>query len=369
MLRSALIIGSILVVLSCLAKTALPCSTFVIPNDGKPVFGRNYDWMVERGLVIVNQRNVSKTGMSLENPPTWVSKYGSVTFNQFGREIPLGGMNEAGLVVEVMWLSESAYPPPDERSAVSVLQWVQYQLDVCATVDEVLATDGHLRVESDGSSPVHYLIADRSGHVATVEYLAGRMIVHTGKDLPFPALTNTNYASSLAYLKLHKNFGGKGEIQRRPTSLDRFTCAADMVRKYDAATGRPAVDYAFEILNTVAQGKSTKWSIVYDIAEGRVHFRTHSVSDIRFIDLEKLDFSCGSTVKISDLMAPATGDLTARLVDYELSLNRDLILDVFSRVPFLKDTPKELLEQLAAYPQSMQCTGEKATGTVPGKAK
>jgi penicillin V acylase-like amidase (Ntn superfamily) len=43
------------------------------------------------------------------NPAKWVSRYGSVTFNQYGCENPTGGMNEAGLVVEQMWLDESAY--------------------------------------------------------------------------------------------------------------------------------------------------------------------------------------------------------------------------------------------------------------------
>ena len=154
------LLASGLLTLVVVDTPASACSTFCIPNNGKPVFGRNYDWMVEDGYVIINQRNRVKTGDSDDNPPTWVSKYGSVTFNQYGRELPCGGMNEAGLVVENMWLRESAYPPPDDRPAVSVLQWLQYQLDTCATVDEVLATDTRLRVETN-ESPQHYLIADR----------------------------------------------------------------------------------------------------------------------------------------------------------------------------------------------------------------
>jgi penicillin V acylase-like amidase (Ntn superfamily) len=30
-----------------------------------------------------------------------------VTFNQYGRNFPSGGMNEAGLVIELMWLEGS----------------------------------------------------------------------------------------------------------------------------------------------------------------------------------------------------------------------------------------------------------------------
>ncbi len=359
------LLASVLLAVVVADTPATACSTFCIPNDGKPVFGRNYDWMVEDGYVIINQRNRVKTGASEDNPPTWVSKYGSVTFNQFGRGFPCGGMNEAGLVVEMMMLRESAYPPSDDRPAVGVLQWIQYQLDMCATVDEVLATDGRLRVESDGAAPVHYLIADRSGRVATVEYLAGKMIAHTGKDLPVPVLTNSNYASSLAYLKLHKDFGGKGEIQRRPKSLDRFTCAADMVRRFDPASGRPAVDYAFEILNTVAQGKSTKWSIVYELAAGRIHFRTHSARQIRTIDLTRLDFGCAEPVMVANMITTPAGDLSGNLTQYSYEQNREQIFSVCRRVPFLKNTPDDVLIEWAQYPDSMHCRAAETAGAKP----
>ena len=46
---------------------------------------------------------------------TWTAQYGSITFNQYGRELPTGGINEAGLVVESMALSEARYPEPDHR--------------------------------------------------------------------------------------------------------------------------------------------------------------------------------------------------------------------------------------------------------------
>jgi choloylglycine hydrolase len=54
-----------------------------------------------------------------------------------------------------------------------VLQWIQYQLDRCATVDEVIATDKTIRISSKGT-PVHYLVADAGGHVSTIEFLNGQ---------------------------------------------------------------------------------------------------------------------------------------------------------------------------------------------------
>jgi choloylglycine hydrolase len=81
--------------IAVLANPAEGCSTFCLAGAG-PVFGKNYDWDVADGLVIVNKRGVAKTAMTNDNPAKWTSKYGSVTFNQYGREMPCGGINEAG---------------------------------------------------------------------------------------------------------------------------------------------------------------------------------------------------------------------------------------------------------------------------------
>jgi choloylglycine hydrolase len=128
------------------------------------VFGRNYDWDVDDGLIMVNKRGVAKVAAQggqngADTPARWESEYGSVTFNQYGREFPTGGMNEKGLVVELMWLDETKYPPPDSRPSVSVLEWIQYQLDRRATVEEVLAHADEIRIA--GRVPLHYLVADR----------------------------------------------------------------------------------------------------------------------------------------------------------------------------------------------------------------
>jgi len=168
------------------------------------IFGRNYDWVTDAGMVCTNLRGLSKTSMKAAEGSTisLVSQYGSITFNQYGKEFPTGGMNEKGLVVELMWLDETKYPKPDARPAVDVLQWVQYQLDNCATIDDVVATDKKVRIAAVGNTPLHYLVADAKGNAATIEFLDGKMLVHKGSDLPFPVLTNDDYASSLEQTKI-----------------------------------------------------------------------------------------------------------------------------------------------------------------------
>jgi len=43
--------------------------------------------------------------------------------------------------------------------------------------------------------------------------------------------------------------------------------AADMVKNYDPKTTKTPIDYAFDILSTVAHASFTQWRIVYDIAD------------------------------------------------------------------------------------------------------
>lgn len=87
-----------------IVQHVLSCTTFFINTPNHKVFGRNYDWMIGTGKIIQNKRGVIKNSLVKQNEQSisWTSKYGSVTFNQFDKEFPLGGMNEKGLVVEVL---------------------------------------------------------------------------------------------------------------------------------------------------------------------------------------------------------------------------------------------------------------------------
>ncbi len=52
-----------------------------------------------------------------------------------------------------------------------------------------------------------------------------------------------------------------------------------MIQQYkQAKTTTPLVDYSFYILDKVAQGSFTKWSIVYDITNKKIYFRTSDSS-------------------------------------------------------------------------------------------
>ncbi|HYU34514.1 MAG TPA: linear amide C-N hydrolase [Thermoanaerobaculia bacterium] len=334
-----------------LAVPSQACTTFCLRDDGRVLFGKNYDWEVGEGLLVVNQRGVArKADVENDRPASWVSRYGSVTFNQYGRDFPSGGMNEAGLVIELMMLQGSRYPTPDQRPALDILQWIQYNLDTHATVAEVLAADQKVRIAGD--VPLHYLVADRKGQVASVEFLDGRMVAHTGKDLPVAALTNSTYEVSEK---------SRQETKARhlappdgTASVARFQRAAERVDAFHSQKG-DAVAYAFDTLDQVAQGTYTQWSIVYEIDRLRVHFRTRDLRPVRTLSLGDLDFACGRPVRVLRLDARIQGDVARALVPYTRQINYDLVHAAFSKTSFLASVPDAEVQRVAAYPEADAC--------------
>jgi choloylglycine hydrolase len=311
-------------------------------------------------MLVVNQKGLAKvsTADAGGNPARWTSRYGSVTFNQYGRGFPMGGMNEAGLVIELMWLEGSVYPEADERATLDNLQWIQYQLDTARTVGDVLASDERVRIV--GGAPLHYLVADASGSAATVEFLNGRLVAHTGADLPVAALTNSPYASSFRY---HQNWPqGFGTT----SSHDRFATAASACEAFASDAPEDAVGFAFGILAEVAQPNSTRWSIVYEIDERRLHFRTDRHRGIRTLDLSELSYSCKATALVLDLATRVAGDIAGSLEPYSLELNRSMIEYAFRNTPFLAGTSQGEMNEIARFPDSTACVGlqrvRRATG-------
>lgn len=332
------------------------CSTFCISEDNTVVFGKNYDWDVDEGLVIINKRDVPKVAFVFppHKPAGWTSKYGSVTFNQYGREFPMDGMNEAGLVVSLMALGKTEYPPPDERPAVNCLGWIQYLLDNFATVDEALVGCRKINIDASTPVPCHYLICDKSGQAAVVEYIDGKLVTNTTGTLPIKALTNSPYKDSMAYFQKQQDSDFQGFNEQSAGSLNRFTKIARRLKSFDAETDDGA-DYSFSILDSV-QWNRTQWKIVFDSKNGKILFKTRRFPDQKSIVLEKLDFSKETPVMILDMNSTEMGDVTSKFQDYSIEKNRALVKATFQKTPALRSFPDIVINAIAAYPENMYIT-------------
>ncbi len=336
--------GAIRFLACALALTSLrgeACTTFELEGPSGRVIGKCYDWDMGHGLVVVNKREVTKRALlvdSRQRPAEWRATYASVTFNQYGLELPNGGMNEAGLVVEVMWLASTELEPPDARPVVNELQWIQLQLDSYSTTAEVVGHLGDVRI-TRVHGLVHYLVCDRTGACAAVELLGGKPVVSKGARV----LTNHTYAGSAAYLRQLA-----GPAPDGAGSLARFARASRLAARPPAAA---LEDGAFDILDSVNNDDS-RWHIVYDPVRLRAWFRTRRTPAIRWLDLGRVDGSCRSATVGIDLDVPISGDVTERLRPLGDREVRDLVARSLADVPGL---PPGTIDLVARYRSTLSC--------------
>jgi penicillin V acylase-like amidase (Ntn superfamily) len=199
---------------------------------------------------------------------------------------------------------------------------------------------------------VHFMISDKCGSAATIEFLKGALVAHTGKDLAVQTLTNDSYAKSIAYLRVANS--NKTTSQG---SLDRFYRAAKRTQNFEVEkrSELDSINYAFDTLNNVTQGIGTQWSIVYDQLRRKIYFRTQQKRQIRTIDTTRLDFSCSTDVKVLDVNTDDSGDITDKFVGYTRKANRDLIDRSFNGTEFLKSIPGSIRDFFASYSESFPC--------------
>ncbi|MGD8441246.1 MAG: linear amide C-N hydrolase [Holophagae bacterium] len=331
------------------------CTAFLLKHPAGPVMAMNFDWDVPSGMAVVNPRGLAKIALIDEGltPVRWTSRYGSVTFNQYGREFPIGGMNETGLAMEVLWLADTEYPAPGDRRSIGALQWVQYCLDSFRSVSDVVASASELAISS--TAPLHFLACDPSANCAVIEFLDGRLVSRSERTLPLPVLTNDTYAASLEYLNRTLGYGGEPVEPTGPGSLPRFARAAGGTHLARTKGGDDPVGAALAILDDVAQPGRTQWSAVYELQKGRVDFRSAANPNLRAIRLADLDLDCTAEPLVLDLASDGQGDVTSALVPYSTAANRRLIMAGFSADKVAAPS-KETIERMVSYPDDLTCT-------------
>lgn len=323
-------------------ERAEACTAFLLEAQGGSVVGKSYDWHMGQGLVFANKQGVAKRALTVDpkdTPASWVSRHANLTFNQYGREFPNGGMNDAGLVVEILWLDDSQYEPRDARPVLNELQWIQYQLDSFATVAEMMAAAPALRVARVYAN-VHYLACDKGAQCAAFEWLGGKLTIAPAARV----LTNHSHAASTAWAARKVKPQGLG-------SLERFARTAGAVSR--AAVGDP-VPAAFAILDGV-RGRGSQWNIVYEPARLRVHFRTRVSKQIKSIDLADVAPDCASPVQMLDIDADVGGDATGRLAPFAVEANSRLVERSLRPMMSQRQIPSGAAQLVSRYPATLTC--------------
>ena len=346
-----------LILFTLVQFNAFASSAFFIEGTHSVALGKSYDWKTGHGMLMVNKRSMAKRSFTLketDREKSWVSRYGSITFNQLGTEMPNGGVNEKGLVVEMLALDESVYSEVDERPTLNELQWIQYQLDNYESVSEVLSNLKEIRISS-AFGKIHYLVCDSMRVCAVVESLSGELVTHINGNV----LANNNYAQSLEHLKLFEGFGGTLPIPTDNTSLSRFVKMSEALRVFRSGQRNNVIESSFTLLNTVRhsfkeEGNTTVWNIVYDLTSKKIHFAHTLVGIKRFIEFSELDYSCLTPRKVYNIEShQGESNIAEDLIKYKKSLNQRIIqLSLKDRE---SELPPKTLEKLALLPETFSC--------------
>lgn len=327
-------------------RPAVPCSSLVLMNRGFPVFGTNYDNPFAPGQLFIYKRGVRKSGWetgTTGRTAQWVSRYGSVVISCAGYQIAWGGMNEAGLVFATMQVGGEV-PPADERPPLAGAVWWQHMLDTCATIEEVRKAAEGVRINDTDD---HYLACDRTGAVAVVECLNGRLVIRTGRDVPVHALTNRPYQVCLDHWT-----SGAPDPAEPYDSRSRFSRLGKGLASFKGGSAEEAVERAFGMLAGVA-ASNTRWSFVCDTGARVFYLKSYKNPKLRFVDLKRIDFSCERPTAMLDAHAGLAGDITAAFHDYS---HEEVEAHMVKALAYFRpDLPLDMVKQVLALFESFAC--------------
>ena len=319
-------------------NTTEACTRVVYQGkDNTVLTARSMDWKEDtRSNLWIFPRGMKRNGEIGKNPLEWTSKYGSVVASAYDI-CSTDGMNEKGLVANLLWLAESEYPQWDgKKPGLSIAAWVQYILDNFATVDEAVSyvEKGTFEVVSDmmpdgtRMATLHLSISDADGDNAIFEYIGGELKIHHDKS--YQVMTNSPvFDQQLALNDYWKNIGGTTFLPGTNRAADRFVRASFYINAIPkVADTRTAVASVFSVIRntSVPLGittpnepniSSTRWRTVSD-QKNKVYFFESTIQpNVFWVNLQDVDFSEKAPVKMLDLVSGKTyaGNMAEQFVE------------------------------------------------------
>jgi choloylglycine hydrolase len=317
-------------------------------EDGSIIAARTLEFEVDMGSnVIVVPRGYQRQGTTPEgkNGKKWTSKYASIGANGAGVPWIFDGFNEKGLGMGLFYHPTTAKYMPfkqsDAKNTLAPWELGSYILENFATVDEVKKNIGKIIVPATVFKawgfvpPVHFVVHDASGKSIVIEYVKGKLVVY---DNPLGVITNSpTFDWHMTNLRNYPNLGAVqpktrsiGSVELKPFGLGAglvgipgdFTPPARFVRavafvysSIPVKTGKDAVLQAFHILNNfdIPKGSAreakrdkygnivadfTTWTSASNLKAKKYYFRTYDNSQIRMVNLNKMNLNAKKIVTI-----------------------------------------------------------------------
>jgi len=218
------------------------------------------------------------------------------------------------------------------RPGVATIAWVQYLVDNCRTVGEALNHLKNIQIVSvpipgyEKGLPLHVAIEDAAGDSAVVEFVKGRLVVHSGRQ--YQVMTNEPaYDEQLANLRHYLPFGPETKLPGNTSPMDRFVRAAYFLHYLPKPKDdEEAAAYLMSLVYNVSVpfgapyvGLSatypTWWRDVVDLKNRRMYFNYALSPNVIWVNLNSLDFKQGRLSKRLNAFDPRlVGDVSNRFV-------------------------------------------------------
>ncbi len=296
------------------------CSRIVYLGPNATVItARSMDWKEDiKSNIWVFPRSMDRQSKSGPNSMSWTSKYGSVTVSGY-ESATTDGMNEKGLVANLLWLAESEYPAVTTgKKTLALSLWAQYVLDNFATVAqavEALAQENFVLVTAEtpgstgiGLATLHLSLSDASGDSAIFEYIGGKLVIHHGRE--YQVMTNSpTYEKQLALYNYWNEIGGTTMLPGTNRAADRFARASFYVQAIPQVDNtRVALASMFSVIRNVSVPlgistpgqpniSSTQWRTVSDHKNLVYYYESALSPNVFWLDLKEIDFSSKAKVK------------------------------------------------------------------------
>ena len=238
------------------------CSAFSAVNEkGERIFARNFDFDKAPALLLKTKPDAGYASVSIVNLS--FAGYGDdflprpKSFDSFltlaAPYLPFDGMNDRGLAMALLAVPHAEPPKSGSGVMLNTTAMIRLVLDKAATVDEALELIKAHPLYFSGDVQCHYLVADRLGASAIVEFLDGEVKVTKGEGI-YQAVTNFIV------------YGGRNEGEGG-TEFERFAIITNWLKELGGVITEKD---AMHLLSEAKIPGRTQWSVVYNLSTGEV---------------------------------------------------------------------------------------------------
>jgi hypothetical protein len=234
------------------------CTCFAAPgNEKATILGRNFDWYDHIPLLLftdppdgyasVSMVDLDYFGFNRNNLPDKAQNNRRLLDTPW---LPFDGMNERGVAIGMMAIDHAEPPFDPAKKTIGEIEVLRLVLDYAKSTEHAIELIKKYNVRME-TPPIHYLIADSSGHSAVIEFVNNKMIVMRNSE-SWQVSTNFIIHGSGAPLNV---------------SCWRYNRAYNTLKENK---GKLTTQEAMNLLQSVSQS-STIWSMVYQMNTAKLN--------------------------------------------------------------------------------------------------